>query len=158
MIECRRLPGGGIVAAYAVVIEIVLLMIRFGCRGKVALMTGKTSCRGIRVTGCVAAQTGNTGMPARQRKGRLVVIKSSRLPGCRCVTRATVVIKIILLMVRIGRCSKVSRVTRVALRRGIGKPTGMTSHARDRGVRTGKQEPGHGVIESARFGGKPGVR
>ena len=49
MVEICRLPGRGRMAAGAVVVEVIRLMVRFGCRGIVRAVTVKTERRGVRV-------------------------------------------------------------------------------------------------------------
>lgn len=55
VIKRRGLPGGRIVAIRAVVIEIILLVIRFSCGGKVPLVAREACRRCVRIAARMAA-------------------------------------------------------------------------------------------------------
>ena len=64
MVETAWRPGSGRVTRRAVVVEIVLLVIRFGRRGEVTRVAIETSVRRIRVSGTVARDTRGGSMGA----------------------------------------------------------------------------------------------
>ena len=123
--------------ARAIVIEVILLVIRVGCRGEVAGVAVETSARRIRVSGSMAGDASQRRMRTGQAKASCTVIEVCRLPsGCRMTTSA-VVVKIILLVIRFGCCGEITGVAVEACVRRACVSGGMTGYAGRRGVRSG---------------------
>lgn len=66
MVERTRTPGGCGMTGGAIVVEVVLLVIRIGCRGEVAGVAVETSARRIRVSGSMAGNASQRRMRTGQ--------------------------------------------------------------------------------------------
>ena len=100
----------------AVVVEIVLLVIRFGCRSEITGVAIEAGTRRIRVSGAVTRNTRSSSMSAGENETGGTMIEAAWRPSRSRVTRRAVVVKIIRSMIWIGSRSKVSGVTAIALR------------------------------------------
>jgi hypothetical protein len=97
----------------------------------------------------VTIQAGNPAMCACERKLRIVVRESRRLPRDSCMTRPAVRVELRELVVRQRCCLKLRLMTRKAVRRCIGKRSGlMAQGARCHNVRPGQWKGCCGMVEA----------
>jgi hypothetical protein len=126
VIESRRLPGSRAVTLGAVMIEIVGHMVRIGYCGEIAAVTGIAVCWCQCVPGSVTVYAGGSGVRTGQRELGRRMIESGRLPCGSVVAGRAIVVKGVGLVIRVGRCRKITAMAGVTRRIGARITTGVT--------------------------------
>lgn len=109
-------------------------MIGVGRRTNIRLMTGNTGARGVGVTGSMAGYARRAAVSTGKWEVSIAVIEGTWFP-CRCrVASRAIVVKIILLVIRIGGRIKVSLVAVETQARSIGVSACVAGNTRQRCV------------------------
>ena len=141
----------------AVVIEVVLLVIRVGCRGEVAGVAIEASARRICVSGSMAGNASQGRMRTGQAEASRAVVKVGGLPCRSGMTARAIVIEVVLLVIRLGCRGEVAGVAVETSARRIRVPGGMTGNASQRRVRTGQAEASCTVVKACGFPCRSGM-
>ena len=135
----------------AIVIEVVLLVIRVGCRGEVAGVAVETSARRIRVPGGMTGNASQRCVRTGQGEASRAVVKVGGFPCRSGMTTRAIVIEVVLLVIRFGCRGEVAGVAIETSARGIRVSGSMAGNASQRRMRTGQAEACRAVVEVCRF-------